>query len=314
MVTIENDMVKCSRCKNNSVHHRAYSGEKLCGDHFKASIIEKTRKTISSYNMMKHGDTLAVAVSGGKDSLSLLDVLSKLTSRHGEKIIVVTVDEGIKEYREEAVKLSSDMVSNLGLRQEIVSFKSLFGFTLDEALELRKDQKISACSVCGILRRRAIDLAAKKVGADVVATGHNLDDFVQTYFINLTSGDMGRLEFLSPFFESQIDLPRRVKPFIEIYEEEIAFYAFLADIPFQRIPCPYMNEGIRTEIRSFLNKLERSHPGIKYNTYGTALKLLSSTHPSRKRRKCERCGYPSSNNICLSCKTIQMIQNNRSIN
>tara|TARA_B100000315_G_scaffold242657_1_gene265089 strand:+ start:160 stop:1104 length:945 start_codon:yes stop_codon:yes gene_type:complete len=314
MVTIENTMEKCSKCKKNSVYQRAYSGEKLCGDHFMVSIIEKTRKTISSYNMMKYGDTLAVAVSGGKDSLSLLDVLSKLTSIHGEKIIVVTVDEGIKEYRDEAVKLSSDMVSNLGLRQEIVSFKSLFGFTLDEALELRKDKKISACSVCGILRRRAIDLAAKKVGADVVATGHNLDDFVQTYFINLTSGDMGRLEFLSPFFESKTDLPRRVKPFIEIYEEEIAFYAYLSGIPFQSIPCPYMNEGIRTEIRSFLNKLERSHPGIKYNTYGTALKLLSSAHPSRKRMKCESCGYPSSNNICLSCRTIQMIQNNRSVN
>jgi len=314
VVTIENTMEKCSKCKKNSVFQRAYSGEKLCSDHFKASIVEKTRKTISSYSMMKHGDTIAVAVSGGKDSLSLLGVLSKLTSRHREKIIVVTVDEGINEYRDEAVKLSSDMVSNLGLSQEIVSFESLFGFTLDEALDLRKDTKISSCSVCGILRRRAIDLAAKKVGADVVATGHNLDDFVQTYFINLTSGDMGRLEFLSPFFESQTDLPRRVKPFIEIYEEEIAFYAYLEDIPFQSIPCPYMNEGIRTEIRNFLNKLERNHPGIKYNTYGTALKILSSTHSSRKRRRCESCGHPSSSNICSSCRTIQMIQNNLSVN
>ena len=314
MVTIKNTVQKCNRCKKKSVYHRIYSGEHLCGECFKGSIIEKTRKTISSYNMMEHGDILAVAVSGGKDSLSLLDVLQRHSSKHGEKIIVITVDEGIQEYRDEAVKLSSDMVSNMGLRQEIVSFKSLFGFTLDKALDLRKDQKISACSICGILRRRAIDLAAKKVGADVVATGHNLDDFIQTYFINLTNGDMGRLEFLSPFFESQTDLPRRVKPFIEIYEEEIAFYAYLSGIPFQNIPCPYMNEGIRTEIRSFLNKLERRHPGIKYNTYSTALKLLSSTQPSRKRRKCKNCGYPSSNNICLSCKTIQMIKNNRSVN
>jgi|TARA_B100000315_G_scaffold222231_1_gene226146 uncharacterized protein (TIGR00269 family) len=310
MVTIENAMQKCSRCKKKSVYHRAYSGERFCSDCFKASIIEKTRKTISNYNMMKHGDTLAVAVSGGKDSLSLIDVLHRLTSKHREKIIVITVDEGIEEYRDEAVKLSSEMVSNLGLEQEIVSFKSLFGFTLDEALECSKDQKISSCSICGILRRRAIDLAAKKVGADVVVTGHNLDDFLQTYFINLTNGDMGRLEFLSPFFESQTDLPRRVKPFIEIYEEEIAFYAYLTGIPFQSIPCPYMNEGIRTEIRSFLNKLERSHSGIKYNTYGTVLKLLSGTHPSRKRRKCDKCGHPSSNNICSSCRILKLIQNN----
>lgn len=310
MVVMATKRQKCTKCSKGSVYLRVYSGEHLCRDCFKSSIIEKTRRTISKYGMMKHGDTVAVAVSGGKDSLSLLEVLSRLTSVHGEKIVAITVDEGINEYRDEAIELSHKMVSKLGLELEEVSFRSLFGFTLDEALDMRSDQRVSACSVCGVLRRRAIDLAAEHIGADVVVTAHNLDDFLQTYFINLTNGDIGRLEFLNPGFEAQIDIPRRVKPFIEIYEEEIAFYAYLSGIPFQTLPCPYMDEGIRTEIRSFLNNLERRHPGIKYSTFNTALKLTANPLlPRRRSRRCERCGHPSSDTICSTCKTIQLIRN-----
>lgn len=310
MVKIEKNNQKCDKCNNISVYYRIYSGEHICGDCFKLSIIEKTRKSISKYNMIKHGDTVAVAVSGGKDSLSLLEILYRLTSIQGKKLKVITVDEGIKEYREEAIGISRKIVSDMGLEHKIVSFKTLFGFTLDEVLELRNDEKISACSICGVLRRRALDVAAKQIGANVVVTGHNLDDFIQTYLINLTNGDMGRLEFLNPFFESHIEFPRRVKPFIELYEEEIAFFAYLSGIPFQTTPCHYMNEGIRTEIRSFFNNLERHHPGIKYNTYNTTLKLVSSFQTLHKSEKCETCGYPSSDNICAPCKTINLFQKN----
>ena len=283
----------------------------MCNDCFKLSIIEKTRKTISKYKMMKYGDTVAVAVSGGKDSLSLLKILYKLTSSHNQKLKVITIDEGIQEYRNEAINISHKFVSKMSIEHMIISFKTLFGFSLDEVLKLRNNEKISACSLCGVLRRRAIDFAAKKVGADIVVTGHNLDDFIQTYLINLTKGDIGRFEFLNPSFESHTDLPKRVKPFIEIYEEEIAFYAYLSEIPFQTIPCHYMNEGIRTEIRSFFNNLEKLHPGIKYNTFNTTLKLISNFQTTNKSRNCEICGYPSSNNICATCKTINLILKNR---
>ncbi len=301
---------KCTGCGGDSVYRRIYSGENLCRGCFKSSILEKTRRTISKYDMMKHGDKVVVAISGGKDSLSLLEVLSRLTPRHGEEIVAITVDEGIKEYRGEATTLARRMASKLSVEHEVVSFRSLFGFTLDEAIDMRGDQRVTACSICGVLRRRAIDLAAELVGADVVVTGHNLDDFLQTYFINLTNGDLGRLEFLNPNFEARMDIPRRVKPFIEIYEEEIAFYAYLSDIPFQTNPCPYMDEGIRTEIRSFLNNLERRHSGIKHSTFNTALKL--TTHPQlpqRRTLRCERCGHPSSDTICSTCRTIHLIRN-----
>ncbi len=270
--------------------------------------------------MLKHGDTVAVAVSGGKDSLSLLDILSKLTPAHGEKLVAVTVDEGIEGYRGEAVELARKEASRRGVPHHVVSFESLFGFSLNKALAAWPDRSVSACSVCGILRRRAVDLAAEQVGGTVVATGHNLDDFLQTYFINLTSGDIGRLEYLDPGLEPSIGLPRRVKPFVEVYEEEIAFYAFLSGIPFQTEPCPYMDEGVRTEIREFLNRLERRHPGVKHSTFKTAMKMLSGKEekeegeePVRKSVRCERCGRPASDNLCSVCRTLETIQKNNSI-
>jgi cytoplasmic tRNA 2-thiolation protein 1 len=299
---------RCGRCGREQVYHRIYSGERLCRSCFRDSVVDKTRRTISQYRMLKHGDTVAVAVSGGKDSLSLVDVLSRLSPDHGERLVAITVDEGIGGYREEAVELARRAVSDLGLQHEVVAFRELFGFTLDEALAAIADRNVSACAVCGVLRRRAIDLAAEQVAATVVVTAHNLDDFLQTYLINLMSGDTRRMGFLDPGFEPRIGLPRRVKPFLKILEEEIAFYAYLSGIPFQTEPCPYMDEGIRTEIRDFLNGLERRHPGIKHTTFKTALKVLSEDQEARRSTRCKECGRPSSDEVCTVCRTLQAIQ------
>ena len=101
------------------------------------------------------------------------------------------------------------------------------------------------------------------MNADVIATGHNLDDSLQTFLINTLSGDSNKIGWMSPGGDSkQI---RKIKPLAEIYESEIVFYAFTNDLPFQTEPCPHMNEGIRTEIREFLNSLEDQHSGIKNN-------------------------------------------------
>ena len=115
--------------------------------------------------------------------------------------------------------------------------------------------------MCGVFRRRAIDEAAVKAKVDVVATAHNLDDYVQTFMMNLLHGDVERLGWLDPSTYDD-DFPvRRVKPLTEVYEEEVALYAYLSKIPFQSASCPYMHEGLRSEVRDYLNELESKHPG-----------------------------------------------------
>ena len=236
--------MKCDRCENESAYSRKYSGESLCSECFSNSILRKTAKTISKYNMIKNGELVCVGVSGGKDSLALLDILKKMSDTHNFEIVAVTIDEGIPGYRDEALEIVTEFCKKLDVKLKIYSYKNLFDLTLEESLEMREDEKISSCGICGTFRRRALDHAAEEIGADVIATGHNLDDGIQTFLINTLSGDTNKIGWMNP--EKNSMKIRKIKPFSAIYESEIVFYAFTNNLPFQSEPCPHMNEAIRT--------------------------------------------------------------------
>lgn len=296
--------MKCDRCQNAAAYSRKYSGESLCSECFSNSILRKAAKTISKYNMIQNGELVCVAVSGGKDSLALLHVLSKMAENHNFGIHAVTIDEGIPGYREEALGIVKEFCSDLGVSHSVYSYKDLFDLTLDESLKMREDEKTSSCSICGTFRRRAMDHAAKDIGASVIATGHNLDDTLQTFLINVTSGDTNKIGWMDP--DTSGNILRKVKPFCEIYESEIVFYAFTNNLPFQSEPCPHMNEGIRTEIREFLNKMENSHSGIKNSMYKSVLKVSQIVKESnyKERIRCSNCGCECTGNVCAVCKMI----------
>ncbi len=301
----------CDRCENQAVYTRKYSGQKLCSPCFSNSIVKKTAKTISKYNMIQNDELVAVAVSGGKDSLVLLKIIHEMTLTHNFRIKVITIDEGILGYRDEALEIVKKFCGELNVEHKVYSYKDLFELTLDEALELRENEKTSSCSICGTLRRRAMDFAAKDIGADVIATGHNLDDTLQTFIINMLSGDTNKIGWMDP--DTSTNSLRKIKPFCEIYESEIVFYAFTNDIPFQSEPCPHMNEGIRTEIREFLNSLESQHSGIKNNLYQSVLKVSQIVKNSNYKQKtiCEKCGNECTGNVCSVCNMILKLRANQ---
>ena len=299
--------MKCDWCENVAVYSRKYSGENLCSPCFSNSIVRKTARTVSRYKMIRNGDLVGVAVSGGKDSLSLLHLLKQMSLTHNFKIKAITIDEGIPRYRDEALGIVRDFCNKIGVEHNVYSYKKLFGTTLEESIELRNDEKISSCSLCGVLRRRAIDLGAKELGVDVIATGHNLDDVLQTFIINLLSGDTSKIGWMDP--ERSSSKTRKIKPLCEIYENEIVFYAFTNNIPFQSEECPHMNEGIRTEIRNFLNSLEKNHSGIKNNMYKSVLKISSRMKDGNEKqwKICSRCGAQCTGSICSVCNTLLIL-------
>jgi uncharacterized protein (TIGR00269 family) len=259
--------------------------------------------------MLSYDDHLAVALSGGKDSLSLLYILSKLSKRFPQsKISAITIDEGIEGYRDEAIELAKDCCEKLEIEQIVLSFKELFGITLDELIKGKKSSQ-SACSYCGTLRRRAIDKAGKAVGADKVATAHNLDDEVQTFMLNIFHGGVERItrSANNAYFVKNAFV-RKIKPMCEIYEKEIALYAFLTDTKFQSIPCPYAHSSLRNDIRRIINNMEENHLGIKYTLYGSKEKLattLNANLENFKPRACDICGFPASSKICEVCKILK---------
>ncbi len=107
--------MKCSYCENKVVYSRKYSGENLCSDCFSKSIVRKTAKTISKYKMIRGGDMVGVAVSGGKDSLSLLHALKQISLNHNFTLRAITVDEGIPGYRDEALDIVHSFCNKLGV-------------------------------------------------------------------------------------------------------------------------------------------------------------------------------------------------------
>ncbi|MEJ2260119.1 MAG: TIGR00269 family protein [Nitrosopumilaceae archaeon] len=303
--------MNCNRCENPVAYTRKYSGEKLCSDCFSNSILRKTAKTISKYKMIQNDEIVAVAVSGGKDSLALLKIMNQMAANHNFRIKAITIDEGIPGYRNEALEIVRKFCVEQNVDFKVYSYKELFELSLDEALSLRESDKTSSCSICGTLRRRAMEYAAKDIGANVIATGHNLDDTLQTFVINMLSGDTSKVGWMNP--DTSGNTLRKIKPFCEIYESEIVFYAFTNNIPFQSEPCPHMNEGIRTEIREFLNSLENQHSGIKNNLYQSILKVSQVVKDSNQKQKgvCVKCGSECTGTTCSVCNMLLNLKENK---
>lgn len=306
-------MVKCTICGvNEAFYVRLYSNEKLCRKCFIESIENKVKAAIAKYNMFKFDDRIAVAVSGGKDSVSLLHILAKIERDFPRaSLYAITVDEGIKGYRDEAIEIAAENCASLGVKHIVVSFEDLYGLTLDEIAKLTEDSKLTACAYCGVLRRKALNIAAKKVKATKIAVAHNLDDEIQTFLLNIIHGDPLRTARAESVFDEEPSFIPRVKPLCEILEKEVTLYAYLRNIRFQEFPCPYAGAALRNDVRSMLNRLEEKHPGIKYTIYSSMIKIreaLKNRLPKISLKRCKICGEPAVSEICQACKLIQNIK------
>jgi uncharacterized protein (TIGR00269 family) len=307
----------CSACKTRpAFFYRQYSGERLCQRCFCASIEAKVRSTITHYHMLKFNDHLAVAVSGGKDSLSLLCILSKLRKyRPQTRLTAVTVDEGISGYRDEALQIAADLCKKLDVPHHIVSFKELYGCSLDEMIARARERgqtELTACAYCGVLRRKAINTGARQVGATKVATAHTLDDEAQTFLMNIIRGDIARLAKETPVSAEVHPLfVQKIKPFCEIPESESALYAYVKKIPFQDVPCPYAGEALRNDLRGMLNHMEQKHAGTKFTVFRALEKLRPALEETAKKedfRTCVECGEPSAADLCKTCELLRHVR------
>jgi len=304
-------MSKCTLCRRKDAFFvRPYSGEKLCRRCFLRSIEDKVRTTLSKYEMLKPKDKTMVAVSGGKDSVTLLRILTKIERAFPEAdLSVITVDEGIKGYRYEALKMATKNCQELGIEQVIVSFKKMYGYKLDEIVDMTKGKELAPCSYCGALRRRALNIAARAAGANKLATAHSLDDEVQTIVLNILHGDALRIARVKPTLDVvHPGLVPRVKPLCQVPEREVALYAYLKEIAFQNIPCPYAGTAIRSDIRTMLNRMEEKHPGTKFTIFRSIERIrpaLETLAQETEIRECKLCGEPTAEEVCKPCEMLQ---------
>ena len=307
----------CNVCKTKEAFFfRPHSGERLCKKCFTESVEAKVRSTITRYHMLNFDDHLAVAVSGGKDSLSLLHILAKMKRRRPQTTLTaVTVDEGIKGYRDEALEIAAKNCQKLEIPHHIVSFKELYGFSLDEIICKAREKgqtQLTACAYCGVLRRKAINTGARQVKATKIATGHTLDDEVQTVLMNIFRGDIARLSKEKPVTSEVHPLfVQKIKPFCEIPENESALYAYIKKIAFQDTPCPYASEALRNDIRGMINRMEQKHAGTKFTVSKAMEKLrpaLEATTQKDNFKICCECGEPSAMDLCKACELIRQVR------
>ncbi len=308
-------VAKCSACKRKEpFFHRVYSGEKLCKKCFSKSIENKVRATIVKYKMLGYNDRVAVAVSGGKDSITLLEVLAKMEREYPRATLAaVTVDEGIGGYRDEALEITAKTCKHLHIPHHVVSFKKLYGYTLDEMVERigRSGSELTPCAFCGVLRRKAMNAAALEVKANKIATGHTLDDEVQTSLMNIFHGDVPKLASEKPVTDRvHPRLVQKVKPLCEIPERESALYAYVRGFAFQSTPCPYAGEALRNDIRGLLNRMEERHAGTKFTVFKSIEKIrpaLAGLQEKGDFKECKECGDPSTGDVCMACQLLKQI-------
>ncbi|MGA2917309.1 TIGR00269 family protein [Methanoregula sp.] len=293
---------RCSLCSEPAVFFDRLAHCHLCRVHFFDRIEQRVADTIAARNLIVPGDTVAVGLSGGKDSTALMMIISKLLpSWENIRLVAVTVDEGIRGYREETIQSADRFARTLGVEHRHVTFPDIFGDSLDGIISGRESQ---ACSICGILRKKALASAAREAGATKLATGHNLDDEAQSVLMNVLRGDLPRLVRDSSTDSSGRFIPR-IKPLMAVSEKEIAAYLLLRNAWNDLPECPYARHALRREVRSMLSSLEYRHPG-------TMLRLMESKGKIEKSctgviatdplRSCRECGDPCSRELCQLCQ------------
>ena len=221
-------------------------------------ILSYTRRAVDDYEMIHEGDKIAVGISAGKDSLTLLYALAGLRRFYPKKfeLVAITVDMGFDgmdftPIRELCEKLD---VPYIVAKTEISHI----------IFDVRKEK--NPCSLCAKMRRGALHNAAKEAGCNVVALGHHFDDVVETFMLNLFYE--GRLGCFQPVtYLSRKDITV-IRPMIYMPEKDVRYFANRVELPVIKSPCPADGNTERESMKQLLHSLERENKGLRYRIFG----------------------------------------------
>jgi uncharacterized protein (TIGR00269 family) len=299
----------CRKCGQKAVINLFEHRLALCKDHFLDWLPEYTEKTIKKYSLTKKQERIIVAVSGGKDSLSLWDILWRL----GYSTEGIYINLGIEcdhQYSKNSEQFALEFASQRQLKLFIVNLESIYKKNIIQIANQTKHGLKKPCSACGHIKRYILNKFALEGGYDALATAHNLDDEVAALMVNSLNWSMDLLKRQSPFLPARDGFARKVKPFCRTYEREAAAYAILRGIKYVYEECPYSHGNPQLYTKQILNQ-----PGLKLNYYLTFLKakeegfFLSQTQVKfiEKIDKCLKCGQITSNKdgICSFCRLIE---------
>ncbi len=293
--------MRCKMCGEKAVIKLKAYNLSLCTKCFDEFILRRVQKAIKDYYLIENGQKVMVAVSGGKDSLSLWHILHRL----GYKTKGLYIQLGINEYSEKSEKFVKNFASLHGLEIQIENVREYFnGYGIKD---ISKIVRRPACSVCGMIKRYIMNKVAYE-GEFILATGHNLDDEVATLLNNVLDWKTDYLGRQTPNLSSKDKLVQKIKPLVLCTEREMASYAINAKIKYIRDECPFSVGATSIFYKQLLNQLEEHSPGSKLRFYKNFLKvryLFQTEEP--ELHPCDICGYPTTGKICNFCKLRERI-------
>ncbi|KAK7736602.1 cytosolic thiouridylase subunit Ctu1 [Cytospora paraplurivora] len=285
--------VLCVVCKTErALIKRPKNHQKLCKNCFIQIFEDEVHHTIVSSDLFYPGEKVAIGASGGKDSTVLASVLKTLNEQHnyGLDLVLLSVDEGIKGYRDDSLETVKRNAVQYDMPLKIVGYGELYGWTMDQVVETIG--KKGNCTYCGVFRRQALDRGAKMLGIRHVVTGHNADDVAETVLMNLLRGDLPRLSRSTSIItgDSNSDV-KRSKPLKYSYEKEIVLYAHHKKLDYFSTECIYSPEAFRGSARSLIKNLEKVRPSAILDIVRSG-EDMARLVPGKQTDKCACKGNP----------------------
>lgn len=308
--------MKCRKCPERAAVHMRQHRLALCRTHFLDWMVEQTERIIQKYAMFSRHERVLLAVSGGKDSLSLWDILWRL----GYAVDGIYIHLGIQtpevDYSSRSEEYCRQFAAERGLALQVVNVAEQYGESIPATAQRTRRGADRPCAVCGLVKRHIMNRVARERGYAALATAHNLDDEAAVLYNNTFNWQVDLLRRQTPVLTAAPGFARKVKPFCRFYERETAAYAFLRGIPYIEEECPYAAGSTQLKNKELLNRLETEAPGTKLRFYVGFLKarqqgLFGESQPVDDEdtglEHCDSCGQPTLKaGLCAFCKLYAM--------
>lgn len=252
----------CHLCDQRAVIRMRQHRLAFCKDHYPQWVVEQTQRFIEKYRMFSRDESVLVAVSGGKDSLALWDVLWQL-GYHAEGLYIHLGIQGEDNYSDQSEAAARKFAAERGLRLHVANIEDEEGESIP-AIALRTQRgRLKPCAICGLVKRHTMNRLASQLNFQVLATAHNLDDEAAFLFANTLSWNTSQMARQSPVLPAAEGFVRKVKPFFRFTERETAAYAIVRGIDYIEEECPYADGSKQLQYKQLLNKLEEEQVGFK---------------------------------------------------
>ncbi len=273
---------------------------------------QNIQKTIETYNLFTKKDKVLVACSGGKDSTVTLFILKKL----GYNVEAITVDAHIGCYTKDNLERLRKLCTDIGVKLYEVPFREKVGKSLCyiQSVLKSKGHYFKSCHTCGVLRRYLLNMEARKIQPDVIVTGHNMDDEAQSTLMNLFRNNMEVAARLGPktgLKEDSKFVPR-AKPLYFTREKDVILYSKAKEFHVKYGACPCSVDSYRREVRNIFSFIEGKYPDAQEKIISSFMKMLPKLRKQYSTmdeiKHCEKCGEPSSRDICNTCSLLDKIR------